>query len=93
MFAFEIVAEQRIKEAMERGDFDNLPGSGKPLPKDNIDQMPPELRASAIILKNANVIPEEMLLKKEISNLQQMIEACYDDTESPAFRQGFLFSS
>jgi hypothetical protein len=26
------VAERRIREAMSRGDFDDLPGAGKPLP-------------------------------------------------------------
>ncbi len=29
---WESVAERRIREAMERGDFDDLPGSGRPLP-------------------------------------------------------------
>jgi len=28
---FESFAEQQIREAMERGDFDDLPGAGKPL--------------------------------------------------------------
>lgn len=32
----ETLAEKRIREAMERGEFDNLKGSGKPLP--SIDQ-------------------------------------------------------
>ena len=29
---FEMIAEQRIKQAMENGEFDNLPLHGKPLP-------------------------------------------------------------
>lgn len=29
---FESLAERRIREAAEQGEFDNLPGSGKPLP-------------------------------------------------------------
>jgi Domain of unknown function (DUF1992) len=29
--------DQQISEAMERGDFDNLPGAGKPLPKHSDD--------------------------------------------------------
>lgn len=29
--------DQQISEAMERGEFDNLPGAGKPLPKHNDD--------------------------------------------------------
>lgn len=30
--AFGSVVERRIREAMERGEFDDLPGAGKPLP-------------------------------------------------------------
>jgi hypothetical protein len=30
--AMERMAEQRIVEAIERGEFDNLPGAGKPIP-------------------------------------------------------------
>lgn len=29
---YESVVERRIREAMERGEFDDLPGTGKPLP-------------------------------------------------------------
>lgn len=29
---FESVVERRIREAMERGEFDDLPGTGEPLP-------------------------------------------------------------
>ncbi len=28
----ESVAERRIRQAMERGEFDDLPGAGKPIP-------------------------------------------------------------
>lgn len=30
--AVERIAENRIREAMARGEFDNLPGEGKPIP-------------------------------------------------------------
>ena len=29
---FESVADRQIREAMERGEFDDLPGTGEPLP-------------------------------------------------------------
>ncbi len=32
MHGFESIVERQIREAQERGEFDNLPGSGKPLP-------------------------------------------------------------
>jgi len=31
MLLFEMLAEQKIQEAIERGEFDELPGAGKPL--------------------------------------------------------------
>lgn len=30
--AYESVVERRIREAMDRGEFDDLPGAGEPLP-------------------------------------------------------------
>jgi hypothetical protein len=38
--SWESFAERRIREAMEEGRFDNLPGSGKPIP--GIDEPPDE---------------------------------------------------
>jgi hypothetical protein len=32
MGILESLVERRIREAMERGEFDNLPGAGKPIP-------------------------------------------------------------
>ena len=32
-------AERKIREAMDRGEFDDLPGSGQPLPDLNDDPM------------------------------------------------------
>lgn len=33
------IAEERIKKALEEGVFDNLPGAGKPLPKDELESL------------------------------------------------------
>ncbi|RME01028.1 MAG: DUF1992 domain-containing protein, partial [Calditrichaeota bacterium] len=34
MLIFEYLAEQRLQEAIARGEFSNLPGAGKPLSLD-----------------------------------------------------------
>ena len=47
MLAFELIAERRIREAMERGEFDNNPLAGKPLPGDGLDNLPQEMRNTA----------------------------------------------
>lgn len=75
------IAEQRIREAMERGEFDNLPFHGKPLKLDELSGVPEHLRMGYKILKNAGVLPEEMQLKKEITSLQDLLDVCYDATD------------
>jgi len=78
---FQKIAEEKIQEAMRRGEFDNLPGAGKPLPPDDLDRVPEELRTGYKILKNAGLIPEEMQLRKDMISLADLIAVCKDDTE------------
>ncbi|MBM3222744.1 MAG: DUF1992 domain-containing protein [Candidatus Tectomicrobia bacterium] len=84
MDAFTKIAEQRIREAMERGEFDNLPLHGKPVKLDDLVGLPDPLRMGYKILKNAGVLPEEMQLKKELVSLKTLLEACQDETERQA---------
>ena len=84
MFAFEIIAEQRIREAIERGEFDRLPGAGRPLRLEDDSMVPPELRAGYRILKNAGCLPPELELRKEILTLRDLIRAIEDDGEKNA---------
>jgi ribosome-associated protein YbcJ (S4-like RNA binding protein) len=81
MYAFEIVAERKIQEAIERGEFDNNPLAGKPLPPDGLDNVSPELRMALKILKNAGVVPEEIELRKQIITLQELLRTCAIDEE------------
>ena len=75
------IAEQKIRKAMERGEFDNLSYHGKPLKLDDLTGVPAHLRMGYKILKNAGILPEEMQLKKDIVSLQDLLDACYDATE------------
>lgn len=75
------LAENKISEAIKNGDLENLPGSGKPLKMEDLSHVPADLRAGYKILKNANVLPVEMELKKDIVTLQQLIDYCYDAKE------------
>ena len=81
------IAEQRIREAMERGEFDNLPLHGKPIKLDDLVGVPEHLRMGYKILKNANVLPAEMQLKHEIVTLKNLLDACADATEKSAIQQ------
>jgi hypothetical protein len=75
------LAEEKIQEAIRKGEFDNLPGAGKPLPPDDLEHVPEELRMSYKLLKNAGFLPEEMQLRKEMLTLSDLLAACRDDTE------------
>ena len=87
MSIFESIAERRIQEAIEKGEFDNLSCKGKPLPSDDLDLVPDELWMSYKILKNAGVVPEEIELRKSIMNLQQLLNACVDENERMEIRK------
>lgn len=49
---FNRYSEKKIQAAIEAGEFDNLPGKGKPLKLDENPHEPPEQRAANQLLKN-----------------------------------------
>jgi hypothetical protein len=71
----DILAEQRILDALQRGELDHLPNAGKPLNIENQPFVSPEQRMLNHILKNADCLPAELTLRKEIYALKQQIEA------------------
>jgi hypothetical protein len=75
------IAEERIREAIERGEFDRLPGFGKPLPPDDAAGVPEELRLSFKLLRNAGMLPEEMQLRKEMVTLEDLLRCARDEAE------------
>lgn len=82
--ALQIIAEERILEGQKQGIFDNLPGQGKPLPPDDMADVPQELRMAWRILKNAGCVPEEIAIRKEIEQLGDLLVACKDEKEYEA---------
>lgn len=71
---FENIVEERIRRAQKRGQFENLAGAGKPLPKDVIgDTVSEELRLSYRILKNADCLPPEIEVQKEIRRTEDLL--------------------
>ena len=67
--------EQQIREAIERGEFDNLPNKGKPLDLKDWLKTPEQHRMSYSIMKNAGVAPEELKAKGTIAGLKADIKA------------------
>lgn len=68
-------SDEAIRAAMERGDFDNLPNKGKKLNLDDYFNTPEDLRLGFSVLKNADYVPEEIQLLKEIGELQEKLAA------------------
>ena len=66
MLLLESLAEQKIQEAIERGELDGLPGSGRPLELNDDPLVPEELRIVYRVLKNAGFVPPEVELRREI---------------------------
>lgn len=75
------LAEQKIEEAVRNGEFDDLPGKGKPIVPEDLSGVPEELRVSYRILKNAGMLPEEMQLRKECLELADLLAVCESDGE------------
>lgn len=73
--------EEAIRAARERGEFDDLPGRGKPLDHSAYFAQPEELRISHHLLRNAGFVPEEVELMREAGELSDKLRDCRDDAE------------
>ncbi len=79
------IADRRIEEAMAEGKFDNLPGAGKPL---DLEPMPADENARLTwwalrILKQNDVVPDEVVYRKRIDVLLERIGRLTDEAALP----------
>ncbi len=80
MTAIHFIAERRIEEAMENGTLPDLSHwKNKPLPKDDMEHVPADLRMGYRILKNAGYLPEEVSLRKEIHRTEDLLRQTTDE--------------
>jgi len=75
---FEKIVEERIRQAQKNGDFEDLPGAGKPLQLEETGHIPEDLRLAYKMLKNADCIPPELAIKKEIVSTEALLEQMTD---------------
>jgi DnaJ-like protein len=80
-------ADEKIKEAIAKGEFDNLPVKGKPLDLDAYFATPEHLRMGYSILKSAEIIPEELELLKQIEGLKKSLSSCASQVEKRAIQK------
>jgi hypothetical protein len=88
MDLFHILSEDKIKKAYENGEFERLPGFGKPLKlDDDMAGMPEELRMAYKIMKNAGYTEEETTLRKEMMSIEDLIRKCDNNQEKEALQK------
>ncbi|MER3428728.1 MAG: DUF1992 domain-containing protein [Pyrinomonas sp.] len=76
----EKIIEERIKEAIERGEFNDLVGKGKPLDLAPYFQTPEDLRLGYSVLRSAGFLPEEARLLKEVEGLREQLARAEDQS-------------
>jgi hypothetical protein len=91
---FEAIAEQKIREAVERGELSDLPGQGRPLDLAGDPLVPEDLRVAYRILKNAGFLPPQLEAQTEIRDLEQLIRGMEAGPErSKALRKLYLLNT
>ncbi len=82
------LVEQKISEAIARGELADLPGEGVPLELDDDVLIPEQLRMAYRILRNAGFVPLEVTALREIGDLERQVEALsHDDERARALRK------
>jgi hypothetical protein len=78
------LVEARIRAAIEEGKLSQLPGEGKPLPRDVADDLPSDARFEVLLARSVGGVPEEVQLLREIEQLSQQPD---DDTTRRAIAE------
>lgn len=85
--SFDKIVEELIKEAQERGDFEDLPGEGKPIDLSAYFDTPEDVRVAQSVLKNAGFTSREVDLLREIAELKQVLAAIKNDVKKQDIRR------
>ena len=85
--AFNRVAENRIREAVAEGKFDNLSRAGERIDLEEYFSTPEDLRLAYSILKNANCAPAEVELLNEIARVKEALARAEDDASKLSLEQ------
>lgn len=83
---FESWIDRQIREAMERGEFDNLPGAGRPL---ELDDDPDWWIKAKIRRENLEpVLPTALSLRREVERVQDALADCPNERAARAVLEG-----
>ncbi len=81
-----LLAENRILEAFEKGEFENLPGKGAPLNLSDYFNMPVTDRMAFSLLKSAGILPPDLQLLKEAEELEHALKKSNDPNQGAQLR-------
>lgn len=73
MWLIDALAEKKIQEAIERGELDDLPGAGQPVPADDLSMVPEHLRAGYRLLRNAGFLPPELAGAAQLKQAEDLL--------------------
>lgn len=72
----------QIRKAKEEGEFDHLPGRGRPIKLEENPFCPDEVKLSNHLYKQYGMLSPEGQLKKQIEELKERLKACQDNKEA-----------
>lgn len=84
------MAESRIAEAQRRGEFERLPGAGKPLRLDDDRFVPATLRSAYRLLRNAGFVPPELERRRQIRRIEDLLRLLPDEVHGAERRRLLL---
>ena len=76
-----MLAESKIRAAIADGEFDDLPGQGKPLQLEDLSRVPPALRMGYKLLRDSGCLPPELEARQELVRLNGLIATSGDAAE------------
>lgn len=76
------LVERRIVEAMDRGDFDHLPGTGKPLHIEQPSVLNGDVWWALRLMRQANVLPDEVRYRKRIDELRRQLDVAKTEDDA-----------
>ena len=81
--------EQQLRIAFERGDFDDLPGAGKPLEGLGTEHDPDWWVKKLVEREQISVLPPALELRKEDAELEQRLDRITSESEVREELEGF----
>ena len=79
--SLEKAVEAIIREAQERGEFENLRGKGKPIDLTAYFETPEDVRNAYAMLKSAGIASGEVDLLQEIAALKEQLAVTYEEKD------------